>query len=191
MTFPVNKLPPLTRLFFHKMDLELLERLRTDILQDERRSALLHALGKDDPQLVEQLLKQGVSVETLDALRLVPLVMVAWSDNILHEEERQRILEVAAEGGLTEDSPGCEMLRTWLSDEPPAELFDAWKDYVRTLCHGLAPKQVNALRDRVLGEAHEVARAAGGPIGLGSVDHDESAVLRELQSAFPNPQNGD
>jgi CRP-like cAMP-binding protein len=138
-----------------------------------------------DPSLSETLAGLGIRTETLAALTLIPLVRVAWADEHLDAEERTAVLQGAESVGIAPDSPGHALLCAWLEERPDPRLFEAWRDFVTALCARLSIEGQLKLREDLLGRAREVAAAAGGFLGVGSISRPEEAVLRELESVFP------
>jgi hypothetical protein len=167
--------------FFKKQDAELLQRMREQRAEQERRQALATASGVRDEAALEAMVQADIGPETLAALGLVPLVAVAWADGKLDDDEREAVLSAARGLGLEEGGPADRLLVGWLESRPPHALLETWEAYVKAL-----PAQVReALRPDVLGRAREVAEAAGGFLGLGSkVSDDERRVLGELERAL-------
>ena len=67
----------LENVFFEKRDRHLVEQMRCARERDADRVALRRACGVTDERLLDDLLDQGVGVESLAALVLLPLLMVA------------------------------------------------------------------------------------------------------------------
>jgi hypothetical protein len=64
-------------------------------------------------------------------------------------------------------------------------VIENWKHFVQTAAHELTPDQRDELRTGVLRLAEDVAKAAGGFLGLGSkVSKEEQAVLDEVRRTF-------
>ena len=168
--------------FFRKEEAKLLERLRSQKQQQVTREALQQATGIRDQAAIERLLGMGLSLQTLAALALVPLVEVAWASGGVESQERKLILEAAKDVGL--DSASQELLASWLQHAPDRSLLEAWRSYVGTLCKDLAPAQREIMKKEVVGRARKVAGAAGGLLALGKVSKEEQKVLGELEAAF-------
>jgi hypothetical protein len=140
--------------------------------------------GVVDAALIERMAVLGISSETLDALTLISLVEVAWSDGDLDDYERAAVLRGAEAAGVPAGSPSHDLLRTWL-DEPPGEaLHDTARDYIRALSAGLSVETRIRLRERLVGYARGVAEASGGFLGIRAVSREEEAVLEQLDEAF-------
>jgi hypothetical protein len=162
--------------------------LRQMIEADRLRSQkvkLSAASGIVDGALLDQLMALEVRADTLTALTLAPLVLVAWADDDLDAKERAAILK-AAERYVPADSPAHRLLAGWLQRKPPASIFDTWSAYVAALGAQLSAAERDALRSQLIGQARAVAEAAGGLLGLGwAVSPAEGAMLKRLEAAFP------
>ncbi|HEY6507232.1 MAG TPA: hypothetical protein VIY56_04415, partial [Vicinamibacterales bacterium] len=86
--------------FFAKENARLLEQLRAKAKQDERRKALRDVIQIQDEGLVDHLLELGLGPETILAVTLIPLAMVAWADGAIEPKEREAIQRAAAEKGV-------------------------------------------------------------------------------------------
>jgi len=163
--------------FFQKQDAELLRRLK----QTNARKQLSEASGISDAAALDAISSAGIGAETLAAISLVPLVMVAWADGQLEPKERSAVLQAVAAAGLPAGSPAYVLLERWLSARPATALLDAWRGYVAAL-----PAPVRqSLKADILGRARGIAEAAGGFLGLGSkISEDEKRVLGDLERSF-------
>jgi tellurite resistance protein len=171
--------------FFARENARLLERLRQKRIEEEQRDALSEALRIDDDDLLDHLVELGLGPETALALTLVPLAAVAWADGTMSPGERDAILRAAEETGVEAGSPGHDLLEHWLEHRPEERLLEAWTRYARTLFQALDDHDREAMRRRLLGQAQQVAEAAGGFLGLGSkVSAEERRVLDELRSTL-------
>ncbi|MEE2778246.1 MAG: hypothetical protein VYE73_15955 [Acidobacteriota bacterium] len=170
--------------FFAKQNKELLERLRQKAAEEDRRAGLVEVLGSGHERLVDDLVELEVSAETIAALGLVPLVVVAWADGKVQAEERSALAEAARSSGVEAGSVAWELFEGWLDAEPDDSLFEVWKEYVGALRENWSADSVAALEAQVVGRAESVARAAGGILGVGSVYGSERGALKEIRAAF-------
>ncbi|MCG8592029.1 MAG: hypothetical protein MJE66_22255 [Proteobacteria bacterium] len=170
--------------FFAKQEHELLAKLRGEREGSEKQGQLSRASGIRDEAVLESLLSHGVEADTLAALSLFPMVAVAWADGDVDESERAAILRAAEASGIESGDVSRAMLDHWLATRPAPAMFDAWKGYIGALVGTLDATQRNALRDEILGRAREVAKAAGGFLGIGSICAEEAEVLEELARIF-------
>jgi tellurite resistance protein len=170
--------------FFYKQNKDKLEAFKAKRAQASRVEALASASGLQDTAVLEALDELGVTPIALAAIRLVPLVAVAWADGKLDEEERAAILSAASQAGIDGDSEAGALLEGWLSEAPGDDLVSTWKAYVESLKSTLQASALASLEQDAIGGARSVAEAAGGILGIGSVSGSEKAVLEDLASAF-------
>ncbi len=168
--------------FFARENKELLDKLRRKADQENRREALRKVLRIKDEAYVDRLLSLGINAETALALRLIPLVFVAWADGAIDDREREALLKAAQRGGVDAEETGLSLLSAWLRKKPDPSLLDLWKSYVKGLWDHFTRDEQLKMRQNLLQSAREVAEAAGGFLGLTSrVSAQEKAVLEELE----------
>ena len=173
----------LEKAFFTEQNQQALERIREKSAAKVRRAALAEASGITDESVLTALDAAGISVETLTALSLIPLVAVAWADGTMDEGERAAIQKASAQ--THQDGEAQTLLEGWLTAPPEASLIETWKNYIQALQSNLSTADRHILRDRLIGGAREVAEAAGGFLGFGNkVSGEEAAVLDELAACF-------
>src|SRR5262245_49613189 len=100
--------------FFQIVDAKLLANLRNELAQMEEANKLAHVSEIMDQDVLRQLVKVGVTAESLLAMRFVPMIKVAWADGKISDSERAAILKAAESERVTPDSPSYELLRSWL-----------------------------------------------------------------------------
>ncbi len=170
--------------FFAKRDKELLEKLKQELAGEEDRSALKAASGIEDEAVLQGLVDQGITPESLTAVSLIPLVAVAWADREMADGEKKAILQAATDAGVTSDSTAYNVVEGWLETRPDNELLDAWKSYVASIKGKLDPSATSQLKHSVMTRSKEVARAAGGYLGISKISSAEQTVIDELEAAF-------
>ena len=163
--------------FFAQMDQQLLEKLRQEQSDTQSAAAIMKVTGIADEGLAKELASVGITIETLTAFRLVPMVMVAWADDRMEESERDAILLAAQKTGIDSADPAMAMLRSWTRKRPSFELFEAWKHYCKSLSESLNGPEREVLRKQLVEQVTEVARAAGGVLGFGSISANEKAII--------------
>jgi hypothetical protein len=180
---PNREARSLEEAFFAKESADLLEKLRQKARREERRQAMREVVPNADDAFVDHLLDMGLTPETVLALVLVPLLMVAWADGKIDLREREALLKAAAERGVAPGSLPHQMLQKWLEHRPDSGLFEAWKRYARAVWGTLGETQRRDVQVRMIDLARGVAEAAGGFLGLGSKISDvERAVLDEVEA---------
>ena len=167
--------------FFAKENARLLQQMRDNAKQQERRAAMREVVRVNDDALIDNLIALGLEPGTVLALQLVPLAAVAWADGQIEPRERDAVLKAAAAQGIATDSVAGQLLNNWLVQQPGAELVDAWKRQMRALLPLLSPNEREQIRASALERARSVADAAGGFLGLTSrISAQEKAVLDSL-----------
>jgi len=168
--------------FFAREHARLLEDLRRKQAVEERREALRAVVQIKDDDFIDRLIELDIGPGTAISLSLVPLVFVAWADGKMSGNEREAILRAAETRGVAPGTPAREILETWLGKKPAPSLLQAWKSYVRALWPLFSAPQQAEMRASLLGNAREIADAAGGFLGLTSrISDEERAMLMELE----------
>ncbi|MFP8873891.1 MAG: DUF533 domain-containing protein, partial [Myxococcota bacterium] len=102
--------------FFKRQDERALEALHAKNAAEEERANLSEASGISDAAALDALTDLGITTETLAAMSLVPMVVVAWADGKLDDSERSAILE--AFGQANANPANRELLDAWLAKQP-------------------------------------------------------------------------
>ena len=163
----------------------LLEKLRAEMEGKENRESLQAVSGIEDAAVLDSLLEQNITPETLAAVSLIPLVSVAWSDGVMEDSEKTAILKAAEGTGVASGTSTYSMLESWLTTQPEAGLLESWEGYIGAVVGSLDSAAGSQLKTSLLSRAKAVAEAAGGFLGLGNkVSASEKAVLDRLEKAF-------
>jgi hypothetical protein len=168
--------------FFHNIDAQLVERLKAEAESEKGRDELIRNTGISDETLIAELVSQGISAKGLLALRLIPLVLVAWADKEVSDGERKTVLAEAAKLGIEESSVSHQLLDRWLQVRPAAEVGDAWKRYTVMMLDKMRENQRQAYVTELKRELHAVAKASGGVFGFGKVSQSETRMIDLLIS---------
>jgi hypothetical protein len=171
--------------FFKKAEKAQVDAYREKLARKAQRDQLRELSGMDDEGVLDALIELGVSAETMAALALVPLVHVAWADGVVQAAERKAILQAAGEKGIEEGSPAAALLAGWLEDEPGSDLFKAWREYIGALEPVLDAEHLATLKAEITAKAEEIARKAGGFLGIAAISEEEEEALGEIERAFP------
>jgi hypothetical protein len=176
--------------FFRREDQRLVARLRELRETETARETLSQATGISDGAALDQLLALRIQPEIIAALRIVPLVEVAWADGSLDEKEREAVLSGAQEAGIPADSAAYTLLEEWLKRRPEPYLLAAWTTLVQGMSASLSEPEVKNFEASLMERVRRVAGASGGVFGLGSkISKQEAAVLEKLSKAFERPTN--
>jgi hypothetical protein len=166
--------------FFHKRDSDLLQQLRERMERGEAKTKLAEVTEIRDEALLERLVGLQITPETLDALKLAPLVEIAWADGTVHAKQREAVLTAAEQSGVAPASAAHRLLVAWLDARPGPELLQTWKDYVHCQSQRMGRAALETLRDDIMDRALFVAEATGGVFGFHRVARQERAKLDEL-----------
>jgi hypothetical protein len=170
--------------FFKERDKELLARLKGELEAFEERQTIGHVSGIMDQQVLLDLVQAGVRAETLVAMRLVPLVEVAWCDGTVAPEERAAVLNAAATLDIHPGSAPYELLSRWLEQHPDPRVVVAWKEYVHELARALPKATAAEMKKYTIDRCTRVAAAAGGFLGLATISKHEHAKIDEFARAW-------
>jgi hypothetical protein len=189
MSQPRNPLNPqedrLSRAFFDGRASVQRAHLALEAEERAARDLLAEATGIQDTDLLAELAGLGIRVETLSALTLIPLIVVAWADGEMDETEREAVLAGAASAGIEPGSTSYRLLEIWIEERQAPDLTNLWHDFTRALCQKLPPAQARRLKENVLGRARRVAAAAGDALEESPhVSELEEICLAELAEAF-------
>ncbi len=170
--------------FFAAVDAKLMADLQAEIKKTDEAKTLARLSGINDPAVLHSLVEAGVSPSTFPALRLFPLVAVAWADGLLEKSERETVLAAADKHSVGLDSPSGGILAAWLEKEPGPELFTAWEAFAKALVSKLSASDAQSVRDSILKEVNDVAKASGGLLGWGAISKGESEVVNRIERAL-------
>lgn len=170
--------------FYNEIDNKLLDNLRSKMSTEKTAEDIMRLTGISDAKLAATIAELQITVETLAAFRLVPLIAVAWADDRIDSKEHYAIKIAAEKAGIAEDSPEMQLLQAWTTNRPPAELFDTWCEYARALADSLAEEHRQTLLNEMMQQVTSVATAAGGVLGFGSISTTEQAIIDRVTLAL-------
>ena len=170
--------------FFAKEDQRRIDELRRRQESLDRKQALREKSGIRDEGVLDQLADAELGPEALEALALIPLVVIAWADGKVEPAERRAVLEAAREAGGVQPET-LSSLEGWLEQPPRRELIEAWRGYIEALGQTLDATSRAAVKNEILERARAVARAGGGFLGFGGrVSKEEEQALADIERAF-------
>jgi hypothetical protein len=166
--------------FFRDVDAMIMQRLRSEADSPDASSTLMQSTGLRDPILIDELCQLGVSAEGLIAMRLVPLVLVAWADNVVNEAERETVLAQAHKVGVVDGSVASVLLEHWLNQRPPSKIIDAWKRYMSSELAAMSKAAKKRLIALMEAQMTAVAEASGGHLGMGKTSQTEQQLIEMM-----------
>jgi hypothetical protein len=152
-----------------------------EALRQEERDGIAKVLHSSD-DVADAALELGFDRETARILHLVPVIQVAWADDTIQPDEREKVLTLARDRGISETSPAYEFLELLL-DKKPSELFFERTNQV--IAHLLERDASGLETADLLEQARDVAQAAGGFFGFGDkISDEEKELIEELTELF-------
>ena len=170
--------------YFRQQDARLIEKLRQKARLSEIAHALAEKLQADEPRLLERIQKLGVTLDTGSAFILAPLVEVAWSDGSVSHAERDVILRIAKQRGVTQGSPDDHQLLDWLNHRPSDDIFQTSLEAIRIGASVLPPAEREERIGELIKACGDVAHAQGGIAGLLQMEGfsaDKNAVIAAIR----------
>lgn len=172
--------------FFHQVDEDLMAELESKSGSEKEVQALCDATGFADSDLLNELVALGLSPETIMAISLVPLILVAWADGNVDSKERHGIFESAKVQGITDGSPAAKMLKHWLNAKPEPQLRLTWIHYIQQIRSDISETASLTMRADFDRRTRAIAKASGGMLGFGKISKVEQSVIDDLREAFGN-----
>ena len=176
--------------FFADLEDMIVSRLHSEADADEGHAELIRSTGIHDKQLIAELVDLGITAEGLMALRLLPLVLVAWAENRVDEQERISVMTEASRLGIQDDSVAAVLLHEWLRKLPHGESIDAWKRFMHGVFQGMSEVAQNKLIEATEQQMTAVAKASGGHLGIGKVSTKEKQMIEGLTFALRKQTKG-
>jgi hypothetical protein len=167
--------------YFHRLDLELLNQMRTRAILEEERIKLAKASHITDESVLEALAHVGFSDTNAILLHFVPMVEVAWSDGSVSRPERDLIVALARSHGIVEDDSADRQLQRWLDRKPSQAVLQTAVRALRAILESLPRSESDPLAHLLLKDWVDVAAASGGFLGISSsVSAVEQGLIEHL-----------
>lgn len=142
-------------------------------------AALVAALGLGDGDVVVTLFAHGLRAHTVPLVEWLPAVDVCWLDGADAAERHALRVQYAADDRSTTD--GLALIDRWLTERPPARLFEAGRRALRVRLAALDPDARDEMLATVVARCEAAGRAGGAGFGVGPlsfVERDRIAQLR-------------
>lgn len=170
---------------FRKRNDALLAHLRAEAREAREVRRLEETSGVVDEPLLDELVRHGITAETLPAFVLLPLLDVAWADGKMDDYERRALIEDPGARALLPGSAAARLFEGWLAERPSWELFRFWQQFSRDACRLLAQDAIEAVESDMLRRAKRVAKASGAFLGFGpSISREERRELDRIKAAY-------
>jgi hypothetical protein len=167
--------------YFHRKQQELIEKMRIAAENAAQRHALAEATNVTDDAVLDTMLELGFDRDTVTLLHLVPLVQVAWSEDLVTDKERKKIHALAKLRGVTPGTTAFETLESWLNERPRPEWFEKVDRTIGAVLATLPEEKRTAAENDIIAQCTEVAGVSGGFLGLvGAVSDIERNMIRSI-----------
>ena len=177
-------------LYFHKLDAELIDRLRRRRVLETERRLLARASGTNDQAILKDLEGLGFNRDTVILLHLAPLVHVAWISGSVTDAQRERIFEIARLRGVTEGTPAHQRLSEWLGRRPSEEFFQTSLHAIRRVLQVLRPQERKIKKRNLIQYSIDIASASSSLFSLGrKVSAAERKLIRRIAAELEK-ENG-
>jgi len=170
--------------FFHRVDQELIAKLKEKEQQEADEDALTIATGISDRTVLDELLSVQITPKTLLVFRLFPAIHVAWANGYIQRAEGEAVLKAAEHLGVVPETPAYGLLQSWLHKKPTAELFEAWTDFIHALRPIMSVAAFRELHESSMVRARAVAETSGGILGIHKISEKEETCLADLEAVF-------
>lgn len=136
--------------------------------------------ARNERQILELAKPIGLDEETLELLKLLPLVYVAWSDGEVQPEELSVIADSVEQLGI-ESEKSIDLLEEWLGRRPGRKFFQHGLKVLSYLVASLGDIDAEKAVADVTSLSESIAKAAGGLSGHATrIDADERVALRTV-----------
>ena len=183
-----SRLQSLEDEIFYQIDLKLMEKLRIDSQQEKKRQQLSKLMHVEDEATLDGLIEQGIDHNSVAALLLVPLTVVAWADGRITGEERSTVIEIAAKYAKEDSEKFVDVVKQWLDHEPSEALWDAWLAYIRALREQSLGPATEMLSEKLIDHAQEVAEASHSFLSFSRINAEKQQALDRVCDALRSSQ---
>lgn len=167
-----------------KIERELRQQLLLKMSMEQTKQELAEAAHTDDARLIELLLQAGFTAETLPALSLAPIALVAWGSGYVTAEERAVAMQAIFESEISGNQAAIAKFESWLETRPAPNLFYLWANITTDRLARVQPDDLHADAIRISRLAKRVALASGGFMGFGMICSGEQVVIDRLRNVF-------
>jgi uncharacterized tellurite resistance protein B-like protein len=170
--------------FFAELDARLLAELKIKQEHDNLVGEFARITGFKDEKTLESIYKLGVTPQSFAALRVFPMVAMAWADGMLDEAEIVTVKTLASTHFDLKQSPAGQLLSKWLESEPSSEQFESWETYAKTLVSSMPAQAAEELKKTLIGEIKTIASSSGGLLGWAAISAGEHKALNRIEAAL-------
>lgn len=151
-------------------------------LHDREIEGVLRVLHIDDRELAAHLVDLGFGADTVEVFPLIPLVYVAWADGAVTSRERDRVLELASQRGMKEDSASYRFLQDLLERRPVDGFLDTAVHAIRRIFDAMPTGAADDAKRDLVSLSISIAQTSGGFLGLfgDKISDEERRIITEI-----------
>jgi hypothetical protein len=172
--------------YFHKRDLELIEKMRQQAKAQQQLRELGEGLGVTDPEVSRELAELGFTLDTVKLLPLIPVLEMAWAEGGVTPAERKMVVDLARVRGIEDGSVAGRQLAEWLDRRPDESVFRRSGRLISALF--ASGGRVDITPDDLIKYCGAIADASGGLFGFGRVSSEERATLERITNEIKGRQ---
>ena len=161
------------------------QNFRSIFAQRTRQELVLRFRGID-VNIIDQWLAAGLDRDTLPALQIAPLALMAWASGSVSDVEAQRAIRAISDSELAGNAPATAKFRSWLQREPTDDLMPLWKELVLADRSMLSREEWIDNGRLLVQHAYAIAMASGGEAQVGHVCEAEQRLLDRIREVFTN-----
>lgn len=149
-----------------------------------QRDRLAAVTGTTDDSLLDWMIEQGFGPENLEALRYIPVAVVAWASGRVTEREEVIAMTPALTSELFHVPEASRTFQSWLSKKPSAELMSLWEHYTIDLLNRGDFAAEQQFGQQLYQLANRIALASGGLLNQGDICAGEQRVLNRIAKVY-------
>jgi hypothetical protein len=169
--------------FFTDLDQRLLQGLQEKLSEEQSIQKLGEASGIQDQQALAAMHRMGVTPGAVSAVRVFPLIAIAWADGTADSKEAAAVRAIASKH-VDSGSEASKLLEHWLANRPTPEMLEAWEACANALFSGVLGSESRKLKEGLIAEMEEVASVSGGLLGWFASTASESSTLHRIKHAL-------
>lgn len=147
------------------------------------RISMSKNLRLEDDAVLDELLENDFSADSVSALKLVPLVTLAWINGRVCKNQQREIMAEANRVGIQQDSLAYKKLVHWFQAYSPQPLETLWGRFVSAYLKTLSAQSRLAFIGQQKKEMQKVV-AASHLLGISVLSSQEFETIARLSTWF-------
>lgn len=174
-----------------RTEADLRRKLLQSLDEEQSKRELAEAAMIDDVELIDRLFQAGFTAETLPALSLAPIALIAWGSGFVTQQEKDSAMKSLGELEMSRNDVVMGVINDWLQTRPSPELLSLWADYTRAQDVQSSPSATRIEQDWMMRLMNDVALASGGFLGFGAICTGEKMILDRIEDVLSRSSETD